>query len=364
MTSREEALQKIKGRAVLVSISGGKDSTATFLHVHRELGIPVQLVHMDTGWENLQTVEYLQRLPELLGHPITILRDEVPLSDELREIAEDLEKRYMDGHYSAMIRRCLLKAMFSSRLKRWCTQKLKIHPFINHAFSTYGKDSNGIGQFVNCVGVRAQESVKRAGLPEWQMDDAGFVIWRPIIDWDESQVIAIHKKHGIKPNPLYLRGAKRVGCWPCINSRKAEIRQCAESDPVRIDLIRELETIVTTFAKQRALAKGNEFIRAADGAEKFRAFFSNPNYRKELKRLRAEAPADTDPAEYAKVRARQQAPIDEVITWSRTNRKGEPEPFAPLPHETGCTRWGFCDLSWREEQPAQQDLFRGNNEDQ
>ena len=348
MSQREEALQKIKGRPVLVSISGGKDSTATFLHVHRELGIPVQLVHMDTGWENLRTVEYVQRLPELLGHPITILRDEVQLSDELREIAEDLEQRYMDGHYSAMIRRCLQKGMFSSRMSRWCTQTLKINPFLNHAFSTYGKDEAGIGRFVNCVGVRAQESAKRAGLPEWQMDDAGFVIWRPIIACDEAQVIAIHQKHGIAPNPLYFRGANRVGCWPCINSRKAEIRQVWETDEARIDLIEELERIVSTIAASRSIAKGRLFTDESGNA-KFRAFFTNPTYRAEQK-------AGLKPTQHARIK--------KVVAWSQTNRKGEKEPFAPLPNETGCTRWGFCDLSWREHQPPQQDLFRGTDEDQ
>ena len=65
--------------------------------------------------EHLDTVDYVRRLPELLGQEITILRDEVKLSDELRDIAEDLEARYLGGHYSAMVRRCLFKAMFTSR---------------------------------------------------------------------------------------------------------------------------------------------------------------------------------------------------------------------------------------------------------
>ena len=180
---------------------------------------------------------------------------------------------------------------------------------------------------------------------------------RPLIDWTEAQVIDIHKRHNVPPNPLYLRGAKRVGCWPCINSRKAEVRQVAESDAQRIDLIRELEGIVTDLAKKRALARGDAFVHAVDGSEKFRAFFQNPNYRREIALARKQAPDHEDPAEYAKARTRQQAPIDDVVAWSRTNRKNEPEPLAPLPHESGCTRWGFCDLSWREQHPAQGDLF-------
>ena len=328
-----EIEKKIKGRPLIVSISGGKDSTATFLHLTRELGLEVELVHMDTGWEHLDTVDYVRRLPELLGQEITILRDEVELSDELREIAEDLEARYLGGHYSAMVRRTLAKAMFPSRVIRWCTQQLKIFPFLDYAFTKYGRDEHEIGRFVNVVGVRAEESAKRAQMSQWDMDDTGFVIWRPLLAWTEAQVIDIHKRHGIAPNPLYLRGAQRVGCWPCINSRKAEIRQVAESDNQRIALMRELEAILTTRAQKRAEKKGT--------APTPRTFFHNP----------------------VKGTEDRHAFIDEVVSWSRTNRKGEYEPFAPLPHEAGCTRWGFCDLSWRQVQPPQQDLFHSGGDE-
>lgn len=44
-------------------------------------------------------------------------------------------------------------------------------------------------------------------------------------------------------NPLYLLGAKRVGCFPCIMSRKSEIRNIAKNFPERIDFIREQEWV-------------------------------------------------------------------------------------------------------------------------
>ena len=52
---------------------------------------------------------------------------------------------------------------------------------------------------------------------------------------------AIAKRHGIKPNPLYLLGASRVGCWPCINVTTEEIALIARHTPERIDLIRDWE---------------------------------------------------------------------------------------------------------------------------
>lgn len=51
----------------------------------------------------------------------------------------------------------------------------------------------------------------------------------------------IHKRYGISPNPLYAKGAQRVGCLPCIMSRKSEIRMIAEKWPQRIDMLRRAE---------------------------------------------------------------------------------------------------------------------------
>jgi len=48
------AIDRIAGRPVLVSVSGGKDSTAAALFL-KEMGIPFQAVHCDTGWEHPDT---------------------------------------------------------------------------------------------------------------------------------------------------------------------------------------------------------------------------------------------------------------------------------------------------------------------
>ena len=54
----------------------------------------------------------------------------------------------------------------------------------------------------------------------------------------------MHHKYNILPNPLYLKGAERVGCWPCIFARKREIRMLSRLSPDRIDQIRHLERSV------------------------------------------------------------------------------------------------------------------------
>jgi 3'-phosphoadenosine 5'-phosphosulfate sulfotransferase (PAPS reductase)/FAD synthetase len=151
---------------------------------------------------------------------------------------------------------------------------------------------------------------------EWEWTEAfDCEVWRPILDWSEEDVIAIHKRHRLMPNPLYLMGARRVGCWPCINARKAEIKLIADTDPERIDRIRSLEADVSAAQRARAAAKG-------------------------------EPPPPNDAGWFQSPLGRTGEcwPIDEVAMWSRTARGGQQfELFAPDPSEEGCMRWGLCE---------------------
>lgn len=336
---REDLIARIKNRPVVVSISGGKDSTATAIYL-RDLGIPARYVHMATGWEHPDTDRYVREvLPQIIG--------EIEIIDGIPELPPELEaeavriEAMMDGKPSAMVRRALQKAMFPSRVRRWCTQELKVRPFGRWARRTFGKDLTLA--FVNAVGVRSQESAARSKLPAWDLDDDGYVVWRPLLDWTEDDIITFHHLHGITPNPLYLRGSARVGCWPCVLSRKSEIRAMADHDPARVDMIRELERVVTDIASRRASSVDSEAWR--NGTD-FRAFFGSPTYQREMKAktaaLAAEHP-DWTPEE-CDAEARRwvsvQAKIDDVVAWSRTPGRGEDLDAEDL---TGCTRWGFCE---------------------
>jgi 3'-phosphoadenosine 5'-phosphosulfate sulfotransferase (PAPS reductase)/FAD synthetase len=216
-----------------------------------------------------------------------------------------------------MVRYALHKGMMPSRLLRWCTSETKVRPVAKWCDSL---DT----EVVNVVGIRNEESAARADLGEWEWsDDFDRWTWRPIIRWTLQDVIDIHARHGLAPNPLYLRGAERVGCWPCIFARKAEIRFIADTDPVRIEVIRRLEAHVARFARER--------IEAAGKAQKH-----------------------TDPTWFQADRATLAAdgrtgwwwPIDNVVEWSRTSRGGKQmELFAASPRDAGCVRWGLCDTA-------------------
>lgn len=260
-----ELKSRINGRRVVASVSGGKDSAAMSLYL-TELGIEHDRVFCDTGWEHELTYEYLRG----------------PLTEKLGPIIELQPKRKMEELI-------LHKAMFPQRVRRFCTQELKVFPlakYINGRMDA-GED------IVNAVGIRAAESEARSKMPEWEWQD-GFdcEVWRPLLHWTQQDVIDIHHRHDLRPNPLYLKGAARVGCWPCIYARKDEIKLIADTDPDRIDRIRNLENLLTLGAQARAEKRG-ETLDNAPGWFQAKTGGGGKCW-----------------------------PIDEVVKWSRTGRGG------------------------------------------
>jgi len=286
---------KFAGRRVVASVSGGKDSGAMSLYL-TELGIEHDRVFADTGWEHPDTYTYLRGpLTAKLG-PIHEVRSELTMEARIRKWA-----------------------MFPSRRTRWCTKELKVLPIKSYLDLLMG---GGIDP-VSAIGIRAEESAARAELPEFEWSEAHDVeVWRPLLEWTMDDVVAIHQRHGLAPNPLYLRGAKRVGCWPCINSQKSEINLIARTDPAVIDKIRGLETFVTEACKAKVEARGETLGSGRalrDPAAESIGFFGAGK------------------------------PIDQVVAWSRTAKGGKNLAlFAPDPPDEGCMRWGLCESGPKE----------------
>lgn len=280
--------KEIEGLPVIASVSGGKDSTALMLHL-REIGVPFRAVFADTGWEAPETYAYLDLLRERIG-PIDVV-----------------------GVPGGMRAKIEARAGFPARMQRWCSPELKIAP-VRAYHDAIGDDT------VSAVGVRRDESAARAGVAELD-DDAewGGWIWRPLAAWPVADVLAIHHRHGLPVNPLYLRGHSRVGCWPCILATKEEIRLLADADPARIDEIRAMEA--RTIA-DRAARNAEEPGRYAHPSGTF--FQSRTS------------------------RAGVSQGIDEVVAWARTSKGGRQLPLLAEPPSGGCFRWGMCEPPSKE----------------
>lgn len=206
--------EQIAGLPLVVSISGGKDSTACALAL-REAGLDFRMVFADTGWEAPETYEHLDHLRAKLG-PIDVV-----------------------GHPGGMLGAARGYQSFAHRTARWCTRVLKLQP-IRAYLEAAGDD------VVSVVGIRAAESRARAELAELDDDSTlGTWIWRPILKWSVADVLEIHHRHGVEVNPLYRRGHDRVGCFPCVFASKSDIALIAKHAPWRIDEIRAAEAEVT-----------------------------------------------------------------------------------------------------------------------
>lgn len=288
-----EQREKLAGRLVIASVSGGKDSAALSLWL-MENGIEHRRVFADTGWEHEATYEYLRgELTQKLG-PI----DEV---------------QGCDGGMAGLVTR---KGMFPSRLRRFCTEELKVRPLA--AYVRAAQDE--AGECVNAVGIRAAESKARSKLTEWEWSETfDSEVWRPLIRWTEQDVIDTHTRHGLRPNPLYLKGAERVGCFPCIFARKAEVRLVADLAPERIEEIRQLEASVAASSVARLAARGEVWRHGPP------TFFQG-------KLSREDKPF----------------PIDTIVEWSRTTNGGKQYELIDTAPE-GCVRWGLCEHKSEDE---------------
>src|SRR5581483_8234050 len=215
-----ELKDKIDGRRVVASISGGKDSAAMSLWL-TEQGIDHDRVFMDTGWEHEKTYEYLRgELTKALG-PIIEINAGLTLPEHIDATKLRPLVRAAVESGNQMVILVLRKGMFASRVIRFCTEELKVFPlqrFIN-------KRVDAGEEILNSVGIRREESKAREAALEWEWS-SGFdcEVWRPLLAWRFGDVIDIHARHQLKPSPLYLDGALRVGCWPCQFSQKSEIR--------------------------------------------------------------------------------------------------------------------------------------------
>lgn len=246
-------------KVVLVSVSGGKDSTATLLlALERESN--VKGVFADTGNEHQLTYDYLEYLEKTLN--ITFHRVKADFSRQIEMQRKFiLEKWPLQGVPDEKVKRaasvmvptgipfidlCVWKSRFPSSMSRFCTSELKTLPLTAFSLSLVEE-----GYFVESwQGIRREESRKRATYPERELLHENIEIYRPILDWKLDDVLSFVKSKGVELNPLYKHGQTRVGCMPCINTKKKDLRHIALRFPEVIDRIEAWEKIVGDASKR------------------------------------------------------------------------------------------------------------------
>lgn len=277
---------------IVVNFSAGKDSTTTAAIAHHLFGDRVQNVMADTDNEHELTVDFARNIHHQIGcKPVQIVKriyTEVEFERRRKSLNERWSKRQAIrmGAYRGVIMpslarsdtkfgqewlrtaerwgiqfetaleaalsvmhptgnsfldAALLHGKFPMMRDRFCTDELKIQIAFDAAIKPLLDDGEVVVQW---SGVRADESDKRAGYTRFAHDerDPNFLYnFLPIHKWTAANVFALHKYFGIKPNPLYLQGADRVGCMNCVLCTKEEIAQTAARWPEHIEKHHEWE---------------------------------------------------------------------------------------------------------------------------
>lgn len=273
----------VNAQANIVSISGGKDSTATALVAIESQAENIRFVFADTGHEHSATYDYVNyldgELKALCGTGIDwvsadftqefkdrrqgLIQHMIALNDcgngnrRLKHYTASILNRMIDALEQPtgipFLDLCMIKGRFPGTRSRFCSERLKHEP-LNKYHMGFTKYSRAV---ISWQGVRRDESTPRESLIEkdvefgsWESEPSGMLIYRPILDWKAEDCFAQHKKFGIKWNPLYEKGMGRVGCMPCIHANKAEVREIARRFPEEFERVAEWERLVSDASKR------------------------------------------------------------------------------------------------------------------
>jgi 3'-phosphoadenosine 5'-phosphosulfate sulfotransferase (PAPS reductase)/FAD synthetase len=305
----------------IINVSGGKDSTALLLLAIERQTENMQAVFADTGNEHEITYEYVRYLNDNVFPIRTITADFARL---MAGKAEYIAKHWPGKGVSpetceraiaalkptgnVFLDMCLWKGMFPSRMRSFCSEELKRNPIIEQVQIPLLDAGDDVRSW---QGVRRDESASRKFLPDLEhvggKKGAGS-LWnyRPILDWTAADCFEMHRKHGIKHNPLYEMGMGRVGCMPCINCRKSELLEISKRFPEAIDRIEQWEAAVAMASK---------------GGEA--SFFPDPNRQK----------------------GQQKRGVRNMVKWSKTGRGGHVYDWIKAEEEgpTCSSIYGLCE---------------------
>lgn len=251
----------------VITKSGGKDSTATWILAKNNASLNYITVFADTGHEHQITYDYIQYLAKELG---SITKVKADFSKDILRKREYISTHWFDKLIKRGINTeralniiekaleilhptgnpfldlCMLKGRFPSTKARFCSQALKHDVIKNQIVDPLLEQYDEV---ILWQGVRAQESPARSRLPIFEVDTEnvpGLNVYRPILNWTHDDVFAYAKENNIEPNPLYKMGMSRVGCMPCIHSRKSELKEIFARFPNEIERVARWEKLVSS----------------------------------------------------------------------------------------------------------------------
>lgn len=218
----------------IVSVSGGKDSTALYLIAMEYFGQNFLPIFADTGHEHPVTINYVKNL-HLMANGPRVHTVRADFTNAINNRRESLIKDELEGKHDPTGRRAerikqlkptgdpfadliIWKGRAPSAKAQFCTEHLKLLPILFYLSKNYPKSQYEWNMY---VGIRAGESKRRAKMQPFShhgLFDCLYIL--PLLYETKEYVFSVLKNAGVPPNLLYAAGHKRIGCYPCIYETK------------------------------------------------------------------------------------------------------------------------------------------------
>ena len=193
----QKEASKFPEENIVVSFSGGKDSTVTADLAVKALSNP-SLVHIfgDTTLEFPSTIEYAHRFRD--AHPDAIFQIVKNDEQNFYDVCEDIGP--------------------PARMMRWCCSMFKTGPITRIINSLYRSQ-----QILTFYGIRKSESVSRSKYNRIEDSSDSVKIQQqtvasPIFFWKDIDIWLYLLAEKVDFNDAYRLGYDRVGCWCCPNN--------------------------------------------------------------------------------------------------------------------------------------------------
>jgi len=194
-----ETVKPYQRECIVISFSGGKDSTVTADLTIKALSDP-SLVHIfgNTTLEFPLTIDYIDRYRK--SNPKAIFKTAINREQEFYKVCEDIGP--------------------PARMLRWCCTMFKTGPITRVLNSMY-RDKNILAFY----GIRKCESVNRSKYNRVEGDSESIKIQKqtvasPIFHWKDIDIWLYILNEEVDFNEAYRLGYDRVGCWCCPNNNE------------------------------------------------------------------------------------------------------------------------------------------------
>lgn len=195
----QDAASRFSEEQIVVSFSGGKDSTVTADLAAKALSNP-SLVHIfgDTTLEFPSTIEYAYRFRA--NHPEAIFQIAKNDEQNFYDVCDDIGP--------------------PARMMRWCCSMFKTGPITRVINSLYRSQ-----QILTFYGIRKSESVSRSKYNRIEDSADALKIQQqtvasPIFFWKDIDIWLYMIAENVDFNDAYRLGYDRVGCWCCPNNNQ------------------------------------------------------------------------------------------------------------------------------------------------